>query len=81
MPLDTLSTIAHKRREVDDALQMQLSAFFSQWEQGVLVKVVDGPRCVIKRIPPPAGVKPEPRATIDISGQSLRIDWGKKWPL
>jgi hypothetical protein len=71
---DTLYAVAVKRREVDDALQMQLSNFFTLLEAGLLVK---SPPDGLHRIPPPAGVTPPPRATIDLSGMIPRINWSR----
>ena len=73
--LVVLSRVAHKRQELDDPLQMQLSSFFALWESGCIVKEVEGDHCVLRRVPPPPGVAPPPRATIDVGGLLPRVNW------
>ena len=72
--VDTLRQVANKKREADDALQMQLSNFFTLLEAGLLVKDAGGG---IHRIACPTGVTPPPRATIDLSGFAPRINWSR----
>lgn len=74
----TLSLVAHRRQELDDALQMQLSSFFTLWERGCIVKEVRGDHCELRRVPRPAGEPEPPRATIDVSGLMPRVDWNWK---
>ena len=70
-----LYEITRQRREVDDALQMQLSLFFLLWDREEIVKR-EG---VLHRVMP-KGVKPDaPRPTIDISTGSPRINWMASW--
>lgn len=73
--LVVLAACAHRRREVDDALQLQLSLLFSLWERGLLVKVKEGDAYVLRRIATPAGVVEPPRARIDLTGFGPRILW------
>ena len=68
-----LRDVAHKRRDVDDALQFQLSAFFALQDSGRIVKVFENGVSILRRVPTPPGVPERPRATIDVS--SLRINW------
>ncbi len=74
----TLTNMAHRRREVDDALQLQLSVFFTLIDAGTLVKQLslDGKTRVLKRILPAAGAPAPPRATIDLRGPQPRVIWG-----
>ena len=71
----TLRDVANKKREVDDALQLQLSSFFDLFESGRIVKIVVGDRCVLRRLATPPGEAPAPRATIDLSGVAPRVIW------
>ena len=73
--LATLSACAHRRREVDDALQAQLSYFFALFERGVLVKQREGRGFVIRRVRPPDATPEPERPRIDISGFEPRINW------
>lgn len=70
-----LAECAHRRRELDDSLQVQLSSFFVLVDQGLLVKAKEGDAFVMRRIARPAGVNEPPRATIDLTGMSPRINW------
>lgn len=70
----TLRQVAGKKREVDDALQMQLSNLFALLEAGLLVKTQP---VGLHRIPAPAGVEPPRRATIDLSGFAPRVNWSR----
>ena len=70
-----LSAVAHKKQELDDALQVQLSSFFMLWESGRIVKEVVGQSCELRRIVPPPGETEPPRATIDVHGMFPRINW------
>ena len=74
--LRVLAECAHKKRELDDGLQLQLSSFFTLVDRGTLVKVREGEGYVMRRIPPLPGVPEPPRATIDLSGMAPRIKWG-----
>jgi hypothetical protein len=69
----TLSQVARKKREIDEAMQIQLSAFLVLIERGLIVKDAAG----VRRISPPAGVREPPRATIDLSGPAPRIHWSR----
>ena len=75
-----LYAVAHKRQEIDDSLQIQLSSFFVLYESGRIVKVVDGADCTLRRVPAPEGVAEPPRATIDLSGFAPRIKWSRSCP-
>lgn len=70
-----LALCAHRKREVDDALQVQLSSFFSLIDRGLLVKAREGSEFVLRRIARPVGVPEPPRATIDLSGSAPRVNW------
>ena len=70
-----LDRVARKRQEVDDSLQVQLSSFLTLFEAGLIVKVVEGGACVLRRVPTAPGVKLPPRATIDLSGLTPRVHW------
>ena len=70
-----LAQCAHRRREVDDALQVQLSSFFGLVDHGLLVKAKEGPVYVLRRVRAPPGKSDPPRATIDLSGLSPRVNW------
>jgi len=73
--LSVLAACAHKGREVDDSLQLQLSYFFELFDRGLLVKVLEGDRYVIRRIPPKPGVVEPPRAKVDLSWGATLIKW------
>ena len=71
----TLDAVAHKRREVDVALQMQLSTFFTLFDAGLLVKVKEGDEYLIKRVPPPPGYVEPPKARVSLSWGDPLIKW------
>ena len=77
---EVLFKVAHKRHEIDDSMQLQLSSFFVLYESGRIVKVVEGEIRTLRRVPAPDGVPEPPRATIDLSGFTPRINWSRSWP-
>jgi hypothetical protein len=77
LPLGSVERVARGKREIDDPLQLQLSYFFALVDAGCIVKVIEGGHAVVRRIPPPVGVKLPPRATIDLSAGFPRITWSR----
>jgi predicted DNA-binding transcriptional regulator AlpA len=73
----TLDDCAHRRREVDDPLQRQLSTFFNLWESGLLVKVKEGDEYLIKRVLPPPGYVEPPKARVSLSWGDPLIKWSR----
>ena len=72
---DVLYKVAHKRREVDDALQVTLSNFFALVDDGCIVKVLEGSAAVVRRVPCAPDVVEQPKAKIDLSGLTPRVVW------
>jgi hypothetical protein len=75
MSAKSLEHIAQGRRDMNDELQVQLSAFFVLVERGLMVKVRDGDVYRMQRVARAAGVAEPARATIDVRGLAPRIHW------